>query len=201
MKRLTATICMILLAFPGIHASEPVSFYLQSISIHGQTNINRFTFTLDSSITQEVDLPRQLPSQSRPSHKVWFKIPVKAFQARKPQMRRDFQKMLQASRYPNIRVAIDKEELIEILKGLYPSDLQMKLSLAGHSDSVRSQYNIKQTSPNQLLLKGLSSINLYNFQLTPPQKMLGLVEVKQTILIKFDMVLSYDQAAFRNKTD
>jgi hypothetical protein len=111
-------------------------------------------------------------------------------------MRKDFQKLLKASRYPEIKVAIEKNKLLDILQGIYLTDLHLDITLAGRTQPVKSQYDIRYESSSRMLLEGLTNLRLKQFQLEPPQKMMGLVQVKNTILITFDIVLSQEKTAF-----
>ena len=195
------TICILLSSFISLagYAQQPVSFYLKSISIHGKTNVNSFHFSFDSTITHQVKLPDNPHNLEEKNDKVQFQIPVRAFRSGNQMMRNDFMKLLKATQYPNIRVDIEKDKLIDILRGMYLSDLNMDLTLAGESESVQSQYDIQYDSTDQLLLEGLTNINLNDFRLDPPQKMLGLVQVKNTILIKFDIILSREKSHLSNE--
>jgi len=195
MKSFILTLLIGFSALITLKGQEPVSFHLQSLNIHGKTNVNRFTFSFDSSITHQVKLNKDDPSTSR-NEEVLFKIPVKAFHSGNKMMRKDFQELLKASRYPYIEVAIEKNKLLDILQGIYLSDLQLDISLAGHTRAVQSQYDIRHEASDRMLLEGLTSLKLRQFQLKPPQRMMGLVQVKNSILINFDIVLSQEKTAF-----
>lgn len=177
-----------------LKGQEPVSFHLKSLNIQGSTNVSRFTFSFDSSITHQLRLNKDNPSASR-KEEVLFKIPVKAFHSGNKRMRKDFQELLKASQYPLIKVAIEKDKLLDILQGIYLTDLELTISLAGETQAVQSQYDIRQESSDKILLEGLTSLRLKQFDLKPPQKMMGLVQVKNSILINFDIVLSQEKTA------
>jgi hypothetical protein len=190
-------ILLILIGFSSfltMRGQEPVSFQLKSLRIQGKTNVNQFTFSFDSSITHQLTLPKEEASVSQ-SKQVRFNIPVKAFQSGNTRMRKDFQKLLKASRYPNIKVSIEKDKLLDILQGIYLTDLQLDITLAGQTQPVKSQYDIHYDSSDRMLLEGLTNLRLKQFHLEPPQKMMGLIQVKNTILITFDIVLSQEKTA------
>ena len=190
-------IFLILIGFSSLlnlKGQEPVSFHLKSLRIHGKTNVNQFTFSFDSSITHQVTLPKD-EATKRQSKEIRFNIPVKAFHSGNTMMRKDFQQLLKASQYPHIKVVIEKDKLLDILEGIYLTDLRLDITLAGQTQAVQSQYDIQHQSSDQMLLEGLTNLRLKQFQLEPPRKMMGLVQVKNTILIKFDIVLSQTKTA------
>lgn len=198
MKSLIITFFIGISTAAACYSQEPVSFHLKSLSIQGKTNVNHFRLSFDSSITHQVRLKKDNTNSEQANDEVLFRIPVKAFRADNPRLRKDFQTLLKAGRYPYIKVAIEKENLLDILKGIYLTDLKLELSLAGMQNPVQSQYDIRYDSSQKLMLEGLTTLNLKDFQLRPPQKMLGLIQVKNTILIKFDMLISEDKTAFKH---
>ncbi len=68
---------------------------------------------------------------------------------------------------------------------------KIDLTLAGKTRVVETDCSYpKKTSGDKILLKGETTINLHNFSLTPPKKMLGLINVDETILINFEVALN-----------
>ena len=67
---------------------------------------------------------------------------------------------------------------------------KIDLTLAGKTRVVETDCSYPKTSGDKILLKGEATINLNNFSLTPPKKMLGLINVDETILINFEVALN-----------
>ncbi|HKL38533.1 MAG TPA: hypothetical protein VJ876_06510 [Bacteroidales bacterium] len=194
MKSFILTLLIGFSALFPLKGQEPVSFHLQSLNIQGKTNVSRFTFSFDSSITHQLKLNKNNPTAGR-KEEVLFRIPIKAFRSGNKMMRKDFQELLKASQYPHIKVSIEKDKLLDILQGIYLSDLELNISLAGQTQAVQSQYDIQYQSTDRMLLEGLTNLKLKQFNLKPPQKMMGLVQVKNSILINFDIVLTQQKTA------
>lgn len=164
---------------------------LENISIEGKTNVNHFRFIYDSSNAKKVQFTQNQSKKSFSIDAVKFELPVKAFESSNKKMNRDFYKMLKASYYPRIIVEIKKSKLRQISNGRELPSLNMDLTLAGKTKTVETRCHYTEDfSGNKILMKGITKINLRNFSLTPPQKMLGLVEVKETIFINFEVALN-----------
>ena len=164
---------------------------LQNISIEGKTNVNRFEFLYDTSSIKRVQScgeKRDGPSSSTHAE---FKLPVKAFDSDNNKMNRDFYKMLEASQHPEIIVKIEKSKLQRMVEGELLSSIEINLTLAGKTRVVKTDFSYPtEFSGDKILLKGKTTINLNDFSLTPPKKMLGLVRVDETILINFEVALN-----------
>lgn len=171
------------------YADNLLSCKLKSISIEGETNVNQFEFSYDSIVAKEVNKPENLSNAGAEPKIVHFRLPVHAFSSDNSMMNKDFYKLLKASEHPEIIVGIDKSKLYLMTSGHYYSAMDIELTMAGITKSIQGKFTSTYTRNGKLILKGLSYINLKDFSLDPPQKMLGLVKVNETILINFDVVL------------
>jgi len=170
-------------------ADNLLSCKLKSISIEGKTNVNQFEFSYDSIIAKVVHQPGPSSSTQVEQEIVHFRLPVHAFSSDNALMNNDFYKLLKASEHPEIVVGINKSKLYLMTSGHYYSAMNLELTMAGITKSIRGTFTSSYTRNGRIILKGLSRINLKDFSLNPPQKMLGLVKVNETILINFDVVL------------
>lgn len=164
---------------------------LQTINIEGKTNVNRFEFLYDTSSIKRIQSCRENQDNHSSSNHVKFKLPVKAFDSDNKKMNRDFYKMLEASQYPEITVKIEKSKLQRMVEGELLSSIKLDLTLAGNTRTVKTNCSYLTDDPeNKIILKGKTKINLKNFSLEPPRKMLGLIHVNETILINFEVALN-----------
>jgi len=164
---------------------------LQTISIAGKTNVNRFEFLYDTSSIKRIQSCEENQGGSYLNNHAKFKLPVRAFDSDNKKMNRDFYKMLEASQYPEIIVKIEKTILKKIVNGELFSSIKLDLTLAGNTRTVNTKCSyLKKDSESKIILKGKTKINLDNFSLNPPKKMLGLIQVDETILINFEVSLN-----------
>jgi len=164
---------------------------LQTISIEGKTNVNRFEFLYDTSSIKRIQSCEENQEGSASSTHAKFKLPVKAFDSDNKKMNRDFYKMLEASQYPEITVKIEKAKLQKMVDGEFFPSIELDLTLAGNTRTVKTDCSyLKKDSGNKIILNGKTKINLENFSLRPPKKMLGLIHVNETILINFEVALN-----------
>lgn len=172
---------------------EPDSFYLKSVKIKGQTNVNRFHLSYNPHQTSELTLP----GESIPADQISFRIPVEGFESKNPMLTKDFTRFMQAGAHPYIRVVIKKSQLHKLIRGENSRSLPLQISMAGKTQRVESRYHTRHYPGNQLLIEGSVRVNLEHFNLEPPQKMMGLVQVQDKIFINFDVVLSSQQTALK----
>jgi len=190
---------IILLTFIGLFIAQNSHSHgnflfcrLDNISIEGKTNVNNFEFIYDSSNAKRVHfIEENQTEKSFYDSFIKFALPVKAFESSNKKMNRDFYKMLKASHYPEIYVKIKASKLRKISMGKQLSSIGLELTLAGITKTVESRCcYLKNFSGNKIIMKGITKINLHNFSLKPPKKMLGLVSVNETIFINFEVALN-----------
>jgi hypothetical protein len=175
----------ILLSVQILKAESPVSLYLKSIKIEGKTNINTFYFIYNNDSTEQSGVNKEFHSEE-----ISFQIPVKAFKSSNQLMKEDFINLLKADEYPKIEVNIKKANLFRVAEDNAIEDLPIQLFLAGVNQKVSSVCYTDQFSNNQTLIEGFTLVNLEDFNLIPPKKLLGAIQVNDKILIKFDVVLA-----------
>ena len=199
MRRTTTTALLFLLALSTGHfgglvfSQEPDSFALKSVRIKGQTNVNRFRLTYNAQKVKELSIP----GHDMTPGEISFRIPVKSFESKNPMLTNDFIRFMQADEHPYIRVEIKKNQLQELLREKNDRQLPLRVIMAGETQQARGRYYIRKNPGNEMLIEGSVQLNLEDFNLEPPQKMMGLVQVKDRIFINFDVILSNDQIAYK----
>ncbi len=199
MQRLTTTAIFFLLALSTghlggvVYSQKPDSFALQSVRIKGQTNVSRFRLSYNAQQAKQLSIP----GNNMTSGEISFRIPVKSFESRNPMLTKDFIRFMQADEHPYIRVRIRKNQLQELLREKNDRQLPLRVIMAGETQQARGRYYIRKNPGNEMLIEGSVQLNLEDFNLEPPQKMMGLVQVKDRIFINFDVILSNDQIAYK----
>lgn len=160
------------------------------ITIHGETNVNQFAcnyVSLSARDTVQIELDRQ-------GRKVYFnqaklEINTTSFDCGNRMMNQDFQELLSAEQFPFIDIEL----------------LSVKISDSGHaiaqtSVTIRDEQKkfsvpvLYEILPEKQFYQGVLKINIRDFDIEPPRKMLGMVIVDEMILIEFHLVASLESA-------
>lgn len=170
---------------------KPNSYLL----INGTTNIGGFICQFNMSIlTDSLELnARQDSNGCLNFEKFSLILPVQGFDCGNSQMNSDFQKLLEFHENPDILwriLCIDMNSLTAInTKKLQNLQLQSQITIAGVNRDYWLTIQVKKIN-QQLYFAGQLPINIRDFNLEPPRKFFGLVEVKPEIVIDFSMELS-----------
>lgn len=171
-------------------AAKPHSFsycFLDHIQIEGETNLNQFNLIYNS--TNENRFIHNRMEFNDPKEIIEFKIPVYQFEGQNPLMENDFREMLDASNHPEIIVGIQENCMDKIFSENRDDKIEFRLTIAGETKHITGYYNpIFRT--NEILIKGITEIKLSDFSIEPPEKMFGMLHVKDSIIIKFDIIIS-----------
>lgn len=160
--------------------------YLNQIIIEGETNINQFNFAFDNSRYDVLTINEKAKSDNSQKEIIEFEIPVKGFKGDNYLMENDFYSLLNASSHPLIIVGIEKTLLQKIFFGSSGSVIDFYITISGITKHVKGEYSTN--CKNDLtILSGNAKIRLTDFSIDPPQKMLGMLKVKDLIFIKFDI--------------
>ncbi len=161
---------------------------MKSISIRGESNVNQFLFHYTVPYSDSIPSKYGTPICKTDTDLVIYKIPVLAFEGENTLMLKDFQKLLKASQYPVIQVQINKEVFREIVMKGFPA-LNMELTLAGVSRKIESNYIIKNRNQNKIYIEGNFYTRFTDYNLDPPQKIFGMVQVRNFLYIQFEIIL------------
>lgn len=154
--------------------------------INGESNVNRFSFSFLSSPDD---------AESNFKYHSWengteILIPLKEFQASNPHMYNDFLEEVRENEYPYISILfprLEPDKLGTVTKG---SGQKVLITLAG----VARQYTVECSLVNcgdHLSLRGSEKIRLTDFKISPPEKLSGLIKVKNEITVSFGIILNF----------
>lgn len=156
------------------------------IVINGESNINRFSF---SYTTLSSDFGNAFLYPSLP-HGNEIIIPVRDFEPSNPLMYKDFLTNLNEQEYPTITIKFSALEqnkvMIPVLNPIYT----VMITIAG----VTREYNVECILQNcgiHYLLMGSKEVRLTDFNLAPPEKLSGLVKVKDEFKVSFGIILNF----------
>ncbi|MBL7857450.1 MAG: hypothetical protein JNM57_07155 [Cyclobacteriaceae bacterium] len=158
------------------------------ITVDGSTNVNRFTFRYTEQIT--IDKPVKV---DRIDRKLKLKggvidLKVSAFDSGNGLMNKDFRKMLKEEENPFIQV-----ELASINPTWKTSELWLdgKVEILITLNSIARKYVVpcKIENPGSLLIYGKQTLQLADFNLEAPTRMMGMVKVNEQV--EFDFALRF----------
>jgi len=96
---------------------------------------------------------------------------------------KDFKTILKADEYPHIVINVKE---INTIKESITAKLHVKIA------GVEKEYVVPITyNPNNGNVKGLLKLNIQDFQLKSPKKLLGMVVVNDNVEINFNLFLQY----------
>ena len=156
------------------------------IVISGQSNVNRFSFKYTSS-SSDLANSHFYPSLFQGNE---IKIPVREFEPSNPLMYNDFLTHLHEHQYPDITIKFSDLGLNNVIIPFTDSMHEVMITIAG----VTRDYNIDciiQNCGTHYILRGSKIVRLTDFHITPPEKLTGLVKVKDEITVSFGIILNF----------
>lgn len=156
------------------------------IIINGESNVNRFSF---SYTTLSSDFGNAFLYPSLP-HGNEIIIPVRDFEPSNPLMYNDFLTNLNEQEYPTITIKFSN---LGQNKGMVPvlnPNYAVMITIAG----VTREYDVEcviQNCGTHYILRGSKAVRLTDFNLAPPEKLSGLVKVRDEFKVSFGIILNF----------
>lgn len=146
--------------------------------IKGTSNINTFTCVYDAAtLSRKVPIQYTKKNNALLFENVKMQLKNKGFNCGNRGINNDFHELLQTNTYPNINF-----ELLRVLKNEEHIEAQVEIEIAG----IKKQYKLPVNTNGELApIEGVLCVNITNFGLTPPKKMMGMIVVREDIEIVF----------------
>lgn len=153
-----------------------------TISIKGTSNVHSF----ECSYKEEIELFNNnielLPnSNSFEIKKAKLHLTSKSFDCGGRRINSDFKDILQAEKFPHIDIKVNS---ITPHQTQYLADVEVHI--AGHTKN----YQLQVENPDKSHFTGDLIVDITDFGLESPKKMMGLIKVDQLIDINFDLYLN-----------
>lgn len=168
------------------------------LTIQGKSNVVDFQFDQPGNrfIQKQIYI-----TASRRGDKLYLsernlEIPVNKFMSDNKMALRDFQKLVKSDKYPVMRIELDHVKLKDDLLG-EAGDALIDVTITGVTRRYTFPVKVEKNGHN-LTFDVKKSINIRDFNLTPPVHMMGMLKVDAWITINLFMecdVLPLDQAA------
>lgn len=156
------------------------------LKISGTTNINTFTCDFNTEkLTEPILVNYQQVGSKYIFHKANLFLDNQSFDCGSRAINKDFHSLLKSDQYPSILLKLKEIEL-DTNAPTY-LNAQVDIEIAGQTNSYKVPIKFEQKENMSIL--GVLQLNLNDFDLKAPKKVLGLIIVHETITINFDLAI------------
>lgn len=191
--RILPVTLLLLLTGEAIRASDPEgrgkevpSACNSFLVIRGESNVNRFSFTFKNPSTDKVGNP----DFNLKWNGTELFIPVREFEASNPHMYTDFLLQMQESKYPYISIRFNDFIVEKPAESTSPLKYNVGITLAGVTRDYAIDCELVSCGGN-LTIRGSEILKLTDFKIPPPQKLNGLIKVKDEISVSFSIMINF----------
>ncbi len=151
------------------------------ISIKGTSNVHSFECTYQEDIELTSKTIELVPNpNSFKINKAKLHLTAKSFDCGGRRINNDFKDILKADQFPHVDIQILS---ISPNQNQYVADIEVKI--AGHSKN----YKLHAKNPKNNYFTGNLSVDITDFGLESPKKVMGLIKVNELINIKFNLYI------------
>jgi hypothetical protein len=156
------------------------------IIITGASNVNQFNFYYNNPV-----FPVITPAlTSSLDSKIEISIPVKDFEAGNPLMHNDFLTLLKAGEYPQIGISFSTDMLDLALPEFNNHYTKINITIAGVTRTYPLVCSVKKCSQG-VFVSGSEAIRLSDFDLPRPEKLSGLIKVRDELSVSFGFIINF----------
>ena len=159
------------------------------LSILGTTNVNTFKCMLDSyTVNDTLEYSQGKKSIEMKITKNKMRIPVRSFNCGHKQITKDFLETLKSKEYPQLEISFRSFTNRSITDKSTVNGI-VDITLAGTTKRFTVTYFARIPSTGVLLLTGKQAVNFSDFRLKPPSKMMGMIQVQESLEVEFNLML------------
>jgi len=163
-----------------------------SMVVFGETNINSFECALTSFVWSKnlVFYQQNLPGTKNHPVSCEFEIPVKSFDCGMQLMTSDLRKTLQSEKYPFMNIKLKAmSQLISNVKDGQSIETDADIMLTGIVNQNQIRFKVSKQNNESITLTAKKTIQLSDYNITPPTRFMGSVKVKDEMVINITMKL------------
>ncbi len=161
-----------------------------SLSIKGSSNVNTFGCSSTGNFKSETVHGQVLKNQSV-ELKGAVTIDINSFDCNNRMLTSDLRKTLKASEFPNMRIHFINLERVPLTHDDYDYvGGDVYIELAGEKKRFYLRYALTRTADG-LTLSGSRAFSFSDFNLSPPQKVGGMIRVKDDFDVSFKLVIRH----------
>jgi hypothetical protein len=160
--------------------------YNSQLMIHGKTNVSSFTcFISCYNSTDTLNYELNTATKNLIFDKNKMVIPVFNFNCGNTMITKDFRQTVNVDKYPYLNIAflsLDRNGEDDLASG------KMEITLAGVVKTATIHFNLKPKG-DFIQLTGRHAVSFSDFNLQAPERMMGLVKVKEDLLVEFNLLI------------
>lgn len=175
----------------GFKADKSITVVFKTNStlhIQGKTNVSKFSCFFDFNFMKEgVRLSYEKQDKAIIFKNARIKIKNEGFNCGGKAINKDFHKLLKTEKYPEIIMSVKKVNLLN--KALDSVQTQVEFTL----NNITKEYTIQNyycIDDQTMQFCGTVDLNIEDFELKPPKKILGIIKVKNVITIDYNFIAS-----------
>ncbi len=185
---ITLLLALLFFSFTGNNTSKVQTVYITPDSflyIKGTSNINTFTCVYDAAtLSRKIPVTYTETGNTMHFSNLEMKLKNNGFNCGNKMINKDFHELLQTEHYPTILF-----KLLSIKKETGKMTAKVAIEIAG----IKKHYSFPINANGELApLEGLLCLNITDFDLTPPKKMMGMIVVREDIEIVFGLDLKME---------
>lgn len=160
-----------------------VDYYqINNLIIEGNSNVSSFKLTYDDNLISPV-----YQTNETIADEVVISLPANNIKGKNRLMTEDFHEMINSDSFPYIKIEITNKDLSLPSETDKNINLRIGLYISGSKNYYYTPVTIT-TDKNTTSVKGTINFRLTDFNITPPEKFLGLIKVKNEVIVSFDLL-------------
>ncbi len=159
------------------------------LAIHGSTNINNFTCKTEYYAGRDtLHFVRNYVACEIQFASNRMVIPVVDFDCGGAQISKDFRKTLKSEQFPHLEIRFRSLKNTSLVNHSFIYGVA-DITLAGVTRCFTIGYRVELKDGDTILLHGTHRVHFSDFNLVAPQRLNGLIKVKDNLDVQFDLVL------------
>ncbi len=159
------------------------------VVVEGQSNVNEFKCVTIRYEGNDVLSQRNDNASGKRILEGSINMKVKSFDCENRVMTRDLRETLQKDAYPEITVDVVSITLPDNDGKSHKVDGQAEITLAGETRLMDFTWEVSYPNSQKIRLSGNRELKFSQFNIDPPTKMMGMIRVRDELLVDFDLVL------------
>lgn len=172
--------------YPEGREKEGSTGCISYLVITGESNINRFSFTF----RKPAPPGGSVQGYNSPVEGTELLIPVREFEASNPHMYNDFLQQMQENKYPYISIRFVTSGYEKQSDIIQHTKRKVLITLAGVTREYAIDCELISCGENYTI-KGAETLKLTDFHIPPPEKLNGLIKVRDEITVSFSIMFNF----------
>ncbi|NME69597.1 YceI family protein [Flammeovirga aprica] len=163
-----------------------------SMHIDGKTNINTFDCIFKNSIKSNLTLTQNIFNELTEVQHSGLEFCVTCFDCGIALMNKEFTELLYAEQYPIIVMKLLSMYIYQGEDKTIKGKGKVSMIIAGVERIEDITYSVPHSEGKNFQIIGTKQINILDYGITPPKKMMGMVKVDQHIDVNFNFKFIVD---------